>query len=595
MALPKSQDVTLDTLTLSAFSDLRKFFASINHSPSAEMMNGLYATIDNLSLQLRGDLAQKYYICSLDPGIGKTSAIKAWINNYLKRAHEIDRKGVILFFDRHDEIISFLEDCDLPEKSYGVLVGDSETGKLLNAKGVGKDNVNGALILFTTKPQIINRTFKKSAFETVSEFHYQGSPRAVRIWDESMIVGRPITVNAAEILELIGTVERNRNFELGGQLRQLANSLYDCTDRELIDIPDFEVALKSGFKWGTTQMRLTAETLDMLAGRVAEVRVEGKGRVALDCIESLPNDLRPCLITDASAKFRGTYSLYEKYQGGTVRLASEHSCKRFDPLTVRVLNRSTSKETYSNPKEIEKVAEDVSSVIMSRPSEDFLVVVTVSNYQKMSRAILDKLPKIQHSKVHFLTWGRHTATNRFKTIPNVILTSLLYYRTSDYIADMRASAVFPASDGLMSRNELNEFRRREIGHHLLQAANRGLMRKCIGNQCPESRLWIMAAKRIGVESIAEQVFPGCVIEVWKSTVPKETNGIREQLVDFILKELHSGMEQLSWSSVRKAFGIKQQSNFKTLYLNDGNFIDLCSTSGILVNTDKFSFSLNPFW
>jgi hypothetical protein len=585
-----------DTLTLRAFSDLQRFFDSINHSPSVMMMGGLYNIIDNLTLQLHGSLDPNYYICSLEPGIGKTSAIKAWINNYLKRAGEYSNKGVVLFFDRHAEIESFLNDCNfpLPEDSYGVLVGDSEVGRVLNARGVGKDNIGNALVLFTTKQQVIRRAYTTGSFNAVSAFHYQGKPRAVRCWDESMIAGRDLTTNASDILELVGTVERRGEMELGSQLRCLAMALYDCADSELIDIPDFDMELKSSFKWETNNMRATAETLDMLAGRVAEVKVAGKGRVALDCIESLPSDLQPCAVTDASARYRGTYTLYEKYQGGIIKLSPEDSCKKFDPLTTYVMHRSTSKATYSNPKEIDKVAADTLQVIMSRPREEFLVVVTVANFKRMSTAILGKLQKVERGRVKFLTWGRHTATNDFKDIPNVIVTSLLYYRPCDYVAGMRAAAVLPASEGFIPKECFKEFQRGEIAHHLLQAANRGKMRKCIGSMCPEARLWIMAAKAIGVEGIIEEVFPGCTIKVWESVAPKEIGGIREQLTAHILADLQTGTLNLPWASVRKAFGIKAQSNFRKLYLNDGTFRSLCEAAGILIDTGRFCFSLNPF-
>ena len=410
-----------------------------------------------------------------------------------------------------------------------------------------------------------------------------------------MIVGRESTVNASDILELVGTVERCGASELSFLLRDFASKLYSCKDSELIDIPDFDMELKTSFRWGISHMRDTAESLDMLAGRVAEVKVAGRGRVALDCIDSLPLDLQPCLVTDASARFRGTYRLYDKYQGGTKKLVSEDAYKRFDPLTVHVLHRSTSKETYSNPKEIDKVAADVSQAIMSRPSEEFLVVVTVANEKKISKAIVEKLPKAQCSLVHFLTWGRHTATNQFVNIPNVIVTSLLYYRPADYIASMRASAVYPASMGRMPPEQFKDFQRNEIGHHLLQAANRGKMRKCIGNMCPaDSRLWVMAAKGSGIEAIIGEVFTGGRIEEWKSLAPQETTGKKERLTAHILTEFRKGIDSVSWSSVRKAFSIKDQPNFRKLYLKNPAFQRLCADVGILIDTATFSFCLNPF-
>src|SRR5208337_4122178 len=102
------------------------------------------------------------------------------------------------------------------------------------------------------------------------------------------------------------------------------------------------------------------------------------------------------------------------------------------------------------------------------------------------------------------------------------------------------------------------------------------------------------AKWIGIKGIIEWVFPECVIKEWKAEATPEPQGIRGQIIDHILAELGKGKECLSWSSVRSVFGIKQQSNFKKLYLKDELFQHLCDDFGIIIDHDRFSFCRNPF-
>lgn len=592
----RDQTLTENSLTLNAFHDLNEFFKSKDHHPSQEMLQGLYNIQDILTKQLMGTADRKYFVSSLEPGVGKTSAIKTWIDNYIKSGSADHYGGVLLCFDRLEEIESFINDSTLPQNCYGVLVGDStENGKRLNSKGVGHENRNDASVLFTTKQQIILRTLNDNNFNEVSVFYFKGKPRPVRIWDETFISGRSLTIAAAQILELVNTVER-KDREIADQLRELGNRLYEFKDNAITSIPDFSVNLQYGFKWTTTGMRKTAETLDSLAGRVAEVRIEGEGRVALDCIESIPEDFMPCLITDASASYRQTYALYQEHNGNLEYLKPDHPLKTYEPLTVRILDRSTGKGTYKNQDEIRKVVKDICAVVTSRPEEPFLIIVTVNSLKDLTRALKDQLSLANFKRVAFLTWGRHTATNMFVDVPNLIVTSLLFYNQSQYIAGMRAAAVFPVSQGNLPAELLPDFKRGEIGHHLLQAINRGATRKCEGNMCPTSRVWIMASTNaVDAEGIVKDVCPKCTVGEWTSVHPVVVKKIKAQVIEYILRET-SDYHVLSGAKVRKEFGLTDASNFRKSYLVNPVFSTLLKTKGISVTSvnNKPYFELNPF-
>jgi len=110
------------SITLLAFNDLLTFFrtGTKGHDPSPEMLEGLYNLQDTLSGMLTGELVSKVFVSSLDPGVGKTSAIKSWLKMYLPRRKMYGDKGVILCFDRLEEIQRFLEDNSLSTSDYGV-------------------------------------------------------------------------------------------------------------------------------------------------------------------------------------------------------------------------------------------------------------------------------------------------------------------------------------------------------------------------------------------------------------------------------------------------------------------------------------------
>lgn len=583
-----------NTLTLTAFHNLKSFFETKGHRPSAVMLEGLHNLLDTLSRMLTGDLSPKYYLSSLDPGVGKTSAIRFWLAAYLPTRDIHGDTGVIICFDRLEEIEGFITATQLPEDSYGVLVSkSSKEGKALNKMGVGYQNIRKATVLLTTKQQIIRRSLDGKGFRQMEDLYYYDEPRTIRIWDESMTVGKSLTITASQILELVHTIERN-DPELALTVIDLATTLRICKDKDVIDFPDVGgLELNYNYRWRDKEMRATADTLGLLSGRVVTIRVDGKGRIALDCVQSLPDDLKPCLVTDASARIRETYNLQEDYRQDVERLYPITSCKSYHNLIIFIWNRSTSKETYRRSG-VEEVAKEVSKVILSRPGEEFLVVVTRENRRRMKDALKDLLTNSDMERIRFLTWGRHTATNDYVEAPNIIITSQLCYRQADYEAGARAAATLTSAQGSFSPDRLQAFRKGETAHHLLQCICRGAVRKAVGDGCPPSRCWIIAAKGMNVDDQLPHIFPGCTIKRWE-TESKGVKKIKEQVLDFITRRLAS-RDHLPASEVRKSFGFNNTSNFKRDYLDNPDFKVLCFNVGVLITSENSRpyFTLNPF-
>ncbi|TSK05954.1 MAG: hypothetical protein FPO08_14120 [Geobacter sp.] len=189
----------------------------------------------------------------------------------------------------------------------------------------------------------------------------------------------------------------------------------------------------------------------------------------------------------------------------------------------------------------------------------------------------------------------HLATNDYVDIPNVIITSQLYYRPADYEAGARAAATLTTSEGQLSEEVFQAFRKGETAHHLLQCICRGAVRKAIGNQCPPSRCWIISAKGMKVEEQLPEIFPGCSVEPWENA-PVAVKEIKLQVLRCILDTLGTGADKVKASAVRASAGIKSVSNFKRDYLTDSKFVTLCSDHGVMIiqENSRYYFELNPF-
>jgi hypothetical protein len=514
---------------------------------------------------LTGNADRAYYLSSLDPGVGKSTAIITWLCTYLECREAYGDHGSMICFDRLEEIKRFVTECNLPDDSYAVLVSDSdERSRRLNGMGRGSADANNGLVLFTTKEQIIRRS-KGKRFSDTSLFFYQGKPRPVRIWDESLIAGKPLTLERRKISKLPDDIAKS-NTALADKVENIAIALRSSMNGDVYLMPDLGVSVSEmlySFKWSSVENKETAETLATLFGREVTVRTDDRGHIAVDCGESVPDDLTPCLVTDASGRVRDTYKLQQRHRGDLVRLAS--AAKDYSNLTVSVWRQACGKTAYEKNGNAVYVKEIV-KVINSRPTEEFLIF-RQKEHEEL-KADIEKLVT-NPERVKFSHWGIHTATNDHADIPNVIISSLLTYRLADYEALARASATLRTSTGTIDDAELNRFKTAEHAHHLLQAVCRGRVRKAVGAGCPESRVWLIAPKGVIPDAVLNNIFPNCNIQKWD--VHEELKGTRERSYKYILGRITSHNSSVSALAVRKHLGMTQ-SNFKRDVLQNDTFI-----------------------
>lgn len=144
-----------------AIEIMQKEFQKYNHEPSWQQMEALNDILETLSLMAYGKAEPKYYLSSLDPGVGKSTAIGAWIKALLHiQEPQLDHIGVLLCVERLDEIEQFLRSMDLDEEHYAVV---AQAGHELNNSGLSSERVAKARILLTT-PGRARRSSAVSAF-----------------------------------------------------------------------------------------------------------------------------------------------------------------------------------------------------------------------------------------------------------------------------------------------------------------------------------------------------------------------------------------------------------------------------------------------
>lgn len=572
-----------------ALDNMMDVFEKRNHRPSKAMLNGLKSILVTNTKMLLGEAQSSYYLSSLDPGVGKSTAIIKWIDAYLQCRDTYGNHGIIICFDRLDEIKRFVEECNLPNDSFAVIVSNvDQRGRDLNMTGLGIEHTGEAQVLFTTKQQIIMKC-KRDGFTDLQAFFYQGKPRRVRIWDESLIVGKELIIDRFELAGLASDVSRT-DLTMALKIEDIAAELRCCKNGDVYLMPDLGLTLNDmmySYDWSTKSRKDAAETLGMFLGRAVTVRTDDRGHVAVDCGESVPDDFTPCLVTDASGRVRETYNLQHHYRKDLIRLKPEVS-KEYSNLTISVWSKASGKTAYAR-NGCKVYSDEIIKVINSRPDEEFLVVRHLE-HQELVEAIIKTVTC--SDRIKFIHWGIHTATNEYADIPNIIITSPLTYRLAAYEALARASATLRTSDGSISDEQQKIVRYGENAHHLLQAVCRGLVRKSEGGGCPESRVWIITSPWTMIERKLGGIFPRCQVEQWRTSL-EALKGAQQRAFEYIRDKITLGNPTVAAIEVRKFLGMTQ-SNFKRDMINHDAFIDTLALRKIHIEqrSNRYYFNDN---
>jgi hypothetical protein len=147
-----------------------------------------------------------------------------------------------------------------------------------------------------------------------------------------------------------------------------------------------------------------------------------------------------------------------------------------------------------------------------------------------------------------------------------------------------------ASKGLGANEELDlsSFKALELGEHkdqILQAACRGAVRKCIGDQCGAMDLYIIASAKTGIPYDLHDIFPGARLSKWQPN-EKPLGGLVGKTIDYIREYFAtSGIwpKPLPFSQVWKAMGINRQ-NFNQNIRKHPDFCDALAK----INVGEFS-------
>jgi hypothetical protein len=233
--LPKENTrnfTTYSPLASETLGSLKTFFDARGHRPSEDMWTALAELAFVLEAMAEGRCPPQLFLSSLDPGVGKTQTVTHFIRALTSSIDHLDT-GVLICVARLKEIQRFVDEMDLSPTEFAVLTSDKELNKL----GIGSARSNKARVLFTSQQMIESRGDGRH-FTEMRDFQYFGRPRQVRIWDESYLPGRAVTLNRDGLAALLQPI-RTAHASLANAIQAAYDAIGKVEAGDLYPVPDF--------------------------------------------------------------------------------------------------------------------------------------------------------------------------------------------------------------------------------------------------------------------------------------------------------------------------------------------------------------------
>jgi hypothetical protein len=492
-----------------------------------------------------------------------------------------DHQGVsaLVCLGRLNQIRNVIEEANFQDQDFAVLT--AKTNEDLNSLGCGVPEY--ARVLFTTHAMVEKRCSRTSFGDTKSLW-FQGQPRQVKIWDEAILPGHPVILGRDSLASLF-KILRPRYPEFTKALERFFNELGDTKDKTFLDVPDLHVSFGmpfhevSGlFAHGSEATQKALEDLWFLMGRTVVVRVDGPaGPTLVNYRQTLPDDIKPILTLDASARVRATYDMWEKHRGDLVRLPS--ATKNYSNLTINVWDQGGGKTAYRA--EGDRIIQGILKAIEMKPDEEWLVI-----HHKFKPTLkLDIRTKITERippghKVSFLNWGSHDGTNEFKDVSNVILAGTLFLPLPHREGLTRLASGNPPSKGIIRDDQVKATESGEHSHMILQALCRSSVRQNQNGECPPVNAYLIASTYSGIKDLLPEIFPGVQIVPW-TPIPRELRGKVADAIEFVRCWFRNNPDgALPFKDLKNVVGIRDSSNFRKTIRQLNDFVAALEEMGL---------------
>lgn len=522
----------LDAITLSsslseiAFANLHDVFKHIDHSPSAAQWTAIRDLLDCLEKAADGRLEPAVYVSAIPAGTGKTTAIVEFAKALMDDPQRAS-VGMMVTCSRIEEVKGVADKLSKWHDRLCVIVGQDNPEVL--AMG-DHEAANAAQVVICTQ-EALKRTLKMvSSFDEATRFHYRGQRRAVISWDEAFAFSRSVVLDpnkAPRLSEVLADhcgAAQDALLAWTMAVKKLPEGLCEVPDFVGlgVDFPTLEEAVADD-----EDSMAIVKALAVMSGGSGYLKKDNRGKGGLlHHTPEIPPSLMPVIVTDASAALGVHHDSYA-YMARTrpVRWLAEAQ-KTYGNLTLRIVPTAASRSVYRDtqkPRGRDLI--DMAVHYIRRVAPQRVLVIGYRNRFQMKgvrettikAAIKARLTADEWEKVHYLTWGRHTATNEHSEVRHVVLMGLNYlpsvavHAAAGAMLDLTMRSSDPSDHP--SKHEVVEMRRGMLRDSTLQAILRGNARKGVNGDCGEMVAVIPQTRQLGLsENDYRGMFPCAAIQ-----------------------------------------------------------------------------------
>jgi hypothetical protein len=512
-------------------------------------------------------------VFALSTGLGKTSAVIAWIT----ALHRIGnaRVSVAVSASKVEALCSIKRSLlanGVPDSLIGL---KHSLGSAASLPSTGDDDRRFMLV---THQRVRGCGMNHQLFTK-----HRGQPRAVMIYDESLFRSDCIAISERDIRSDLAYVrERLEGSTWEGVLAYLescralvVSAVAAAKDKGgealTATLPPLTELERAGYTELLKGVRMSDNLSELvtLSGQTLRVAVTPQNEGVLWYRVAVPADLENVLVLDASYPIRQLMRLDPTLTPGSDE--SDMNVKRFDNVTVHQLfafsgRNSVERSFRETRREKRAVSREVVEVVKRIPLEESVLIFTFKKrevdirgklLEDLSAAGVDTEATLPNGKprISVLTWGDETSLNDYAHCDNVILAGVIHRSLLDIASVVVGQLDDRQAD--ISSTRLLRLLESEIVHSVFQALSRGRCREVDHGEARPMKAWLIYP-RLSIRPLLDEVMPGVKWATWEPSAAMGGDGVVLRLALALLghlQKLPQDIGKLSLIAAKKALAV----------------------------------------
>ncbi len=536
------------------------------------------------------------YAYGIDTGMGKTESLVALVTaiNQLK----MSKVSIMICQSKVEglcELKRKMIAMGVPEEKIGLIHSYNYDQAKLDGKGYPTEEGYASLPSTSIEEhrqfQLVTHNRIRGDGNLASINTYDGQPRSLAVWDESLLASDALAINHKELRKAISDFdidyEDSQKYsalnsylkESLAIIRHEQKSQADGNMPTKLMVPEVDPETRLLYKKLISQIRNSKSYGETLATLLdisdSDIRVlhtsQGSGIVSYTI--SVPRELDNVIILDASWWIRDLQRLDNSIEDITI---FAEGIKRYDNVTIHQMlypsGRASMTEDFSGSRSQRKITKEIAEVIKGIPESEGVLFFTFKKrgnldfvqvlkgdleyYGIDTTVTIKKAVKGEPKdvpRINFLTWGSETSLNEYSYCTNVILAGILH---RSYI-DIGSSILGQQNDltlGL-TNEKIKKIHDSELAHLILQALSRGSCRSVVDSYANPMNAWIIH-RDFGIKSLLEKVMTGVKWKPWEEVDTNNRGVILRTSWNILLylDSLPKETEKISSVDLRKQLG-----------------------------------------